>query len=152
MPYIEIKSFLGRSKGAGTIHALILVGSDPYTHSELVFPDGLSFSSEISLGARFKQINYSHPERWHTDRIQLHTDIIARIRIRAELMVAMGLEYDMGGAVNSPFFGMQNPGKVFCSESIGYCLAPDLIGVDEVHHFHPNKLQIIAKALSIQHS
>ena len=147
MNYIEIKSYLGRSEGARLVHKIILVGSDPYTHTELKFPDGMSFSSEMGIGARFKRIKYSHSERWKTDRIYLPDEVIARIRLRAELMVAMKLEYDLAGAMFSPYTGYQNHGKVFCSEAIGFAIAPDLIAVEEVVNFHPVKLQLIAGEL-----
>ena len=151
MPHISILSLDGTVEGASPIHKVTLAGSNPYVHSEMKFPDGLSFSAEIGIGARFKDIHYSHPERWHEDIIYLLDPAIERIRIRAELMVAMGLKYDFAGAISSPFTGYQNPGKVFCSESIGYCLAPDLIDYSELKNFHPVKLQIIAHALSLEH-
>ncbi|SRR6056297_625945 len=38
---------------------------EPYAHSELIFPDGKSFSaSGWDNRVRFKQINYSHPQWW----------------------------------------------------------------------------------------
>ena len=150
MNYIEIKSYLGRSEGARPVHKIILIGSDPYTHSELLFPDGMSFSSEMGLGARIKRITYSHPDRWHTDRIYLTDEVIDRIRVRAELMVAMGLEYDLGGAMCSPYTGYQTKGKVFCSEAVGFAIAPDLIKVSDVVNFHPCKLQIMAANIAMQ--
>lgn len=148
MNYISIMSYLGRSEDARPVHKLILIGSDPYTHSELKFPDGQSFSAEMGIGARYKQIKYSHPERWHEDRIYLSDEVIARIRLRCDLMVALGLEYDIAGAINSPYTGYQNRGKVFCSESIGYAIAPDLMKVENIKNFHPVRLQVIAARLA----
>ena len=148
MNYISIMSYLGRSEDARPVHKLILIGSDPYTHSELRFPDGMSFSSEMGRGARYKQIRYSHPERWKEDRIYLPDDVIARIRLRADLMVALQLEYDLAGAVNSPYTGYQNKGKVFCSEAVGFAIAPDLMKVENIKNFHPVRLQVIAARLA----
>jgi hypothetical protein len=151
MNHISVMSYLGRSENARPVHKIILIGSDPYTHSELKFPDGISFSSEMGRGARYKQIRYSHPERWHEARIYLPDDVIARIRLRADLMCALQLEYDLSGAINSPYTGYQNKGKVFCSEAVGYAIAPDLIKVEEIKNFHPCRLQAIAARLARTH-
>ena len=54
------------------VNRLILMRSDPHTHTELQFSDSygnISFSATMHdkcKSARFKEILYSHPERWDT--------------------------------------------------------------------------------------
>jgi len=48
-------------------------GKLDYCHVELIFPDGMSFSSDPNDGGvRFKDIKYSHPDRW--DIFELNID------------------------------------------------------------------------------
>jgi len=119
----------GRSKGAKFIHKGILRVSDPHTHVETVFSDGMSWSSEFGIGPRFKKITYAHPERWKFVEFPFITPEQERIaRYRAELWVAMreaGLSnYDTLGAIGCGFSGRENPWNLFCSEGC-YDIFPD---------------------------
>ena len=147
----------GRSKGAKFVHKAILLISDPYSHIELVFDDGLSFSSEFGIGPRIKQIDYSHPERWMFVELPWITaEVQRRIRYRAELHNALriaGLEkYDTGGAIGCAMTGQDNRWDWFCSEVVYDVLAPEIAIPALNHKMHPQKLFQIIQVIKDLHT
>ena len=99
----------GRNSDASKMHKVILTRSDPYTHVELVDVTGLSFSSEFGIGPRFKNIKYTHPERWHKVILYVSNAEYDRIWYRAEVLVALRkagkLKYDDRGILGAIFSG-----------------------------------------------
>ena len=104
------------------IHKGIARVSKPHTHVELVFTDGMSFSSEFGVGPRLKEIGYSHPERWTFVDIKASVKQESVIRYQAELLnnlrEAGKLAYDTRGAVGCAVTGVDRPWKYFCSEAV----------------------------------
>ena len=88
----------------------------PYSHTELVFSDGISFSiSGRSEGARFKKIDLVL-ERWVTIDLDITDFNETKMRERAENI--NGIEYDYLGAFlcrKTPWC-IHTKNKLFCSE------------------------------------
>ena len=129
---MKIAFYNGRSKGAKLAHKAILLVSDPYTQAELIFSEGISYSSEYGIGPRFKKITYGHPERWHFVDLDFITpEQEARIRYRAELKDALRkaglIGYDTKGAIGCGVPGDHNSiWDDFCSETIYDVAAPEI--------------------------
>ena len=110
------------------IGRLISLRSSPYTHSELLFSDGVSFSSTMEdgmNGARYLEIDYSnHPERWGAVPIPMSDEEAEVIRRTADCMNG-SIEYDLWGLLS---FGTllniikPDPNKMWCSEICGYLI------------------------------
>lgn len=125
-------------------------------HVEALFEDGLSFSSsqrsdisgESVEGVRFKDIHYSHPERWIEIVLYVTDEEYKRIRLRCECLAHLGLKYDMRGAIGCLFTGKQDPEKYFCSEVVYDAVLcewlPPILNVK----MHPDKLYVIAAKLA----
>jgi hypothetical protein len=100
----------------------LLSGGDGFCHVELIFSDGLSFSSTTMdgkpEGVRFKQINYSHPERWDIiDLPQITPELEAKGRAYAETLV--GQPYDRFGVARFVLpFMRQHATAWFCNEVV----------------------------------
>lgn len=88
----------------------------PYSHSELVFSDGLCFSSQEGEGSRFKAISLTADE-W--DLLPVPVSEADQLRIRAFCEREKGCEYDWRG-ISFSFLpvpiGWQSAEKWFCSE------------------------------------
>ena len=144
----------GRSPGAKFIHKGILHVSDPYTHVETIFSDGVSWSSEFGIGPRFKKITYKHPERWKFVEFPFITPEQERIaRYRAELWVAMreaGISnYDTLGAIGCGFSGRENPWNLFCSEGC-YNIFPDDFKILALNvKMHPQRLLEVDELIKV---
>lgn len=154
---MKIAFYNGRSKGAKFVHKGILIISDPYTHVELVFSDGISFSSEFGCGPRFKKITYSHPERWRIIDLPFITPgQEQRIRYRAEFAEAMRKagfsKYDAAGAIACAASGNHNPWNFFCSELVYEVLSPDIALPVLNHRMHPQRLMEVIEIIKDLHS
>lgn len=131
-------------------HRAIAIVSSPHTHVELVFSDGLSFSSEFGIGPRIKNIFYSHRDRWTIIDLPFITaEMEARIRRRAELLAALcraGLiKYDTRGGIGCLWTGIDRAWKYFCSEVVYDVIAPEIAIPRLNFKMHPQKLlQIMA--------
>lgn len=124
--------------------------SGPYCHTELVFSDGVSFSSnESDGGSRFTTIGYNERD-WDFLDVPLPKD--EEQRVRAFCAKENGCGYDwLGLALSfSPVaFGYQSENKWFCSEVCtaalqvaGYCSGFTPVRVS------PNRLyKILSKEL-----
>ena len=107
---------------------LIALRSSPYTHSEIEFSDGVSFSSTMQDGAggtRFKDIDYTkHPDRWDSVEIPISMSDEMIVRVSADYLDGR-VEYDLWGLLS---FGTPlkiikpNPDKMWCSEVCAYLL------------------------------
>ena len=142
----------GRAEGAKLVHKAILTVSDPWVHVESIFSDGLSWSSEFGIGPRFKDILYSHPERWLFVEMPCFTPEIERVmRYKAEMWVKLReagfSDYDSRGAIGCTLTGQQNPWNPFCSEGC-YEIIPSNMKLDCINHrMHPSRLLEVVKII-----
>jgi hypothetical protein len=103
----------------------VFSGFGKYYHAELLFSDGLSFTStqmdpgiNAVDGCRFKRIDYNkHPERW--DIIDIPADAIEEDRVRNFCRRQLGCRYDYAGCVRFAIpFWTEHKDKWFCSEVV----------------------------------
>lgn len=153
---VEIKFYIGYGPWSTNVDRLILIRSKPYVHVELKFSDGWSFSSSArkDLGAgkcegvRFKLIDYSHLERWHTIILWVTKEEEARMRVMAELLHSLGLKYDFRAIVGFLVTGRHNHRAYFCSEVVYAILAICFLPPDMNYKMHPTDLERICNKLS----
>ena len=143
------------------ISRAIMLRSNPHTHTELRFSERYynrrSFSSTMQdkdNGCRFKDIQYSHPERWDIQRIPVSTFEEDKIFTQAYNMVLRNKGYDLFGLLSfaTPLKIIRgNKKKHWCSEACikAVCegserIRKDLIIFDnkDPHRYeiNPNKL------------
>ena len=93
-----------------------------YSHTELVFSDGVCFSaSGRDHGARFKDIN-PHPDRWDIFDLDITEEEEEHIRFMAKLYVKKKIKYDYFGAVTSGLHLCLLNKTYFCSEIVAVLL------------------------------
>ncbi len=128
------------------VQHVILTRSDPLVHTELQFSERhgkISFSSTIQdgdKGCRFKDIKYSHPERWI--KLILPMTDAEEDRAWRRAKVLDGAKYDLIGLAS---FGTKwdiikpDPDKYWCNEVVGDVVSYAYeYGTDFVPHFyHP---------------
>ena len=103
--------------------AIILWTMGLYSHVELVFSNGTSFSSSgRDGGARFAEIGYSHKERW--EFVKLDIDGEEEKEIWNECKRLIGKKYDWLGIFFHQFLPLntQDDDKWWCSEIVAYIL------------------------------
>lgn len=143
----------GRSENAKLVHKGILLVSDPHTHVETKFSDGMSWSSEFGVGPRFKDITYSHPERWTEVKLPFITPEMEReMRYKAELWVKLReagfTSYDSRGAVGCLHSGKEDPWDLFCSEGC-YDIMPHGLILPKINHrMYPQRLLEVDRILN----
>jgi hypothetical protein len=125
---VTINVCFHRAKGAGAMSTLIdlLSGSRGFSHVEIQFSDGLSFSSDqFDGGTRYKRIEYT-PERW--EKIPLEITREQEAQMRAFCNREQQCPYDWRGILGFVLpWEKENPTKWFCSE---VCLAAlQLVGI-----------------------
>ena len=127
-----------------------LSGFGGYSHAELVFSNGISFSSTMrdpsvdSLGrpkpdgTRFKQIDYGeHPERW--DLIELKIGLMAEAYIAQFCRDQIDARYDFWGCMRFAVpFVKQHEDKWFCSEVVTAALK--IVGYEPLRDQKPHKV------------
>jgi hypothetical protein len=94
-----------------------------YSHVELVFSDGVSFSSsQWDGGVRFKKINYSHKERWGFIELEIAEEKEQELREKCEKLV--GKKYDWLGIMFDQFIPLntQDSDRWWCSEIVAHIL------------------------------
>jgi len=108
------------------VDRLILLRSSPHVHTEIQFSsryDGVSFSATMQDGSnccRFKQITYTHPERWDTLFIPCTEAQEDKGMARAKEIE--GCKYDLIGLLS---FATElniikpHPDKYWCNEVCG---------------------------------
>lgn len=111
----------------------------PYSHVELVFPNGLSASSSfLDGGVRFKLIEFK-PDHW--DFVEIECDELAALRW---FQAHEGDAYDLFGIVGfivRPFKGHKR--RWVCSEAIMAAL-----GFEEPWRFDPCSMAAVLRGLS----
>jgi hypothetical protein len=109
----------------------------PYSHSELVFSDGMAFScSWLDGGARFKRIEFS-PEHWDVIDIPATYDE-AITRQWAQAMVDRGTAYSLlilAAFVVPPLLRLVGQRREVCSTAIALAL-----GIKDQRRFDPAEL------------
>lgn len=113
----------------------------PYSHSELVFGDGVAASSSFADGGvRFKQIEFD-PERW--DFVEIKGDEAAA---RQWYVERLGAGYDVLGNVGFVLgFVADSWDKYSCAESIAAAL-----GYAEAWRYSPAILHSVTTSVSIK--
>jgi len=116
----------------------------PYSHCEIVFSDGVSWSSSlIDGGVRSKQINYSIVGNW--DFLPLgDTGEAIEERILDWFLSHEGDKYDVMGNIRFAF-GMfrDSPHKWFCSEAVMAA-----IGYSQAYRYGPSGMVAILERLT----
>jgi uncharacterized protein YycO len=116
MKTIRIAFF--RAKYGGIVDKLIgCFSRGEYSHAEVVFADGRSWSSSFQDGGvRFKDISYSHPERWNDITFVISDNVNAKLLEFCEANV--GKKYDWLGVLAFIIPVKQSHNRLFCSEAI----------------------------------
>ena len=152
---IEIK-FRNASGSWGSAAELAIKTVSPNRiHVEAKFPDGRSFSSTSAKealdgknGVRFKDIGYSHPERWTTYILWVTKQELNEILLECEIMAAMCLRYDFRGAAGCAWTGLQAAWKFFCSEVVFESVVSKFITNRINYKMHPDKLEEVVKVVA----
>ena len=122
---------------------LIMMRSPVHTHTELQFGsrfNHISFSATMkdrAKACRFKEITYSHPERWDTVEFELTDEVEALIFKRAQALV--GKPYDLWGLLSfATPLRLIKPSKkgYWCTEVVASLIEPVTevpIVPDEMH-------------------
>ena len=106
----------------------------PYSHAEIILPNGLSYSSSIvDKGVRFKNIGYSSVGNWDFLPIP-NPDLIISNQVATWFAKHHGELYDhLGNLRFATNFAHDDPTKWFCSEAIMASL-----GVPEAFRYGPS--------------
>jgi hypothetical protein len=127
----------------------VFSGFGPYAHAELVFSDGVSFSStsmDQPPGPRFKRIDYSDARRWKLVPIHVTKAQEKVMRDWAEANVKACVGYDWsaiwGFVPCVRRFCKPDPARWMCSEIVLACLraAGLLCEGLPAHRVSPNRL------------
>jgi hypothetical protein len=119
------------------------VDASPYSHSELIFSDGMSASSSfIDNGVRFKHIIYD-PDHW--DIIDAPGD---EAKARKWFEDHEGVGYDTPGTLRfGAWFIPHSRSRRFCSEAIA-----EALGFPDPWRFGPGGLHAVVSYLAMQMS
>jgi hypothetical protein len=119
---------LAFKRASGIIGTLIdwFSGRDGFCHVELVFSDGVSFSSTTmdpddgDNGTRLKRIAYNHPEEWDFIELPMIPPADERvIRLYAELLARENAGYDYRGVLHHLFPRIKHSRrKDYCNEVV----------------------------------
>ncbi len=113
-------------KSLTAVQRAILIVSDPLTHMEYQFSERygkVSFSSTIQdgdKGVRFKDIRYSHPERWVPILLPMTNEQEDRGHVYAKSIE--GKDYDLVGVASLASkwkIIKPHPDKYWCNEATG---------------------------------
>lgn len=152
MPVLKVKSYNARAaaehgKKLTMVDMLILLRSDPHTHTELKFSkryDNVSFSATMQDGSkccRFKHIAYSHPERWAT-----HLIVVTKEQEGLMYRKALELKGKKYGLWDLLSFGTPlriikpHPDKYWCTEAVATVLNAGGIETPRPDTLHPQGL------------
>ena len=121
MKLYAYKAF-GHSKTQLLDYAIGITSFSRYSHTELVFSDGVCFSaSGRDDGARFRDLT-PHPDRWDIFDLEITEEEEQHMRFMAELYVKKKIKYDYFGAVTCGFHLCLLNKKFFCSEIVAELL------------------------------
>ena len=112
---------------------------DSYCHTELNFLDGWSWSASEAkdrltlegkkAGTGFKNIEYSHSERWVELKIDVRDKRLPKsyknvYELKEACIKLTGKDYDVLGCVGQAISidNVEDSGKFFCSEAVGHVL------------------------------
>lgn len=105
-----------KAKSGDWLDRLISIATlGPYSHCELVFSDGMCFSSSPrDGGTRLKLINFK-PDHW--DFVEFDIDYKTERGVYRFCKACVGIDYDWWGVL-CPFGVLQDEDKWYCSEII----------------------------------
>ena len=151
---IEIKFRNASGKWGSLAEQAIKVVSPNRIHVEGKFPDGRSFSSSSAKealdggnGVRFKNIQYSHPERWTTYILWVTKQELEEILLNCEIAVEMCFRYDFRGAAGCAITGQEDPWRFFCSEAVFEYIVSHFATNRINHKMHPDQLEEVVKVI-----
>jgi hypothetical protein len=151
---IEIKFRNPSGKWGDLAQTAIRVVSPNRIHVEAKLPDGRSFSSSSAKealdggnGVRFKNIEYTHSERWATYVLWVTTNELNQIILNCEIAVEMVYRYDYRGAAGCAVTGGEKPWKFFCSEAVFDRVFTIWLSGRINYKMHPDKLEEVTKVL-----
>ena len=138
MNTVKIRSYNAKraemfGKKLSSVDKIILLRSEPHTHTELQFSDqyaNISFSATMADGAkcaRFKQISYSHAERW--DTVDIEVTSAEEHLMWDEANRIKGTPYDLVGLLSTiSKHNIIKPSEkaVWCTETVNMlvCMLP----------------------------
>jgi len=140
----------GNPKSTWLDKAISIVSFGNYSHTELVFSDGKSFSiSPRDVIVRFADININSGS-WDIIDIQVDKKTEAAIRAECEQLKKKKYKYDYIGALSSPLrLCIQRKDRYFCSELISYILNKYRVkNLDKGCKYTPVRLQKTLRRLS----
>jgi hypothetical protein len=154
---IEIKFRNASGDWGLNAELLIRIVSPCHIHVEAKFPDGRSFSSTSAkegingrTGVRWKNINYSHSERWTNYTLWVTKAELDKILFKCECLVTLGLLYDFRGAAGCAITGAQDPWKYFCSEVVYDAVCTMWLPERLNHKMYPDKLEEVIMILEVR--
>lgn len=151
MRKIVLKFKIGSEDKPSITNHMIMIVSD-LVHVEALFENGVSWSStqmkDDEDGVRFKEIKYSHPERWKDIVLWVTDAEYSKICMTCGLMEAMNKGYDMRGAIGTAATNRHNPEKFFCSEAVFEAVLAEFYPRTLNVGMHPDKLWEYAEVLA----
>jgi len=127
-----------------------LVTLSNYSHSELLFDDGMCFSiSPRENKLRLKKITLG--DQWDIQDLDLSTVQVKKARMLCEQLTRLPYTYDYKGAITSPLMlCIQDDLKMFCSEVCVFVL--DAVKIRPVFQrgckYTPSRLRKVIKERS----
>lgn len=142
MGKFQIASYKGTRPGVAGLYNRLgrKLDHGPYSHSELLFSDGMSGSSSfIDRGVRIKYIGYTSVDCWDFHDVPTGYEVAARQWFIAH----NGEPYDLRGNINAGLgFIPHEVNAWFCSEAIAAAL-----GLRDPWRYKPNGLISVLKEL-----
>lgn len=152
---IEIKFRNASGQWGSFAEQAIKVVSPNRIHVEAKFPDGRSWSSSSQNdaidggnGVRFKDIKYSHPDRWTTHILWVTKEELEEILLECEIAAAMCLRYDYRGAAGCLWTSRENSWKFFCSEAVFEYVVAKFVTNRINSKMHPDALETVVKVVA----
>jgi hypothetical protein len=139
---MKLAFYKSSAPNAGLFDKLISFWTQsPYSHVEIIFSTGLSYSSSPrDGGCRYKAIKYDSLAWDYVSLPYITTE--REIEIKKFCNLQNGKKYDWTGILLSQIFplGIEEPKKWFCSE-----LVAKTLGFTHASSFNPKKLYNILK-------
>jgi len=139
MKFIAYKAF-GNEKSKALDIAIAITSFSNYSHTELMFSDGMCFSSSgRDNGVRYKKI-IPDPKRWDIFELDLTEEEESHIRYLADMYIKKRTRYDYLGALACGFHLCLMNKRSFCSEIVSELLSYIYVLKGFPCHYSPGKL------------